>query len=159
YSLTVTPEQQFVNWQQDPHGNWIARYVFGERATELAVTVDLIADVSVFDPFDFFVEPYAATFPFDYPDELKRDLAAYREIEPAGAALASFLAAFERTPRGTVEVLVELNRRIASAIRYVVRMEPGVQTPDETLEAGSGSCRDSAWLLVQVLRRLGMPAR
>jgi uncharacterized protein (DUF2126 family) len=158
YALKVTPEH-YVHWQQDPHGNWIARCVFNEKTVEFIVAVDLLAEISVVNPFDFFVEPYAETFPFSYPDELRRELAAYLELEPCGAPLSSFVAASERQTGGTVQFLVELNRRLQEKVRYVVRMEPGVQSPDETLEAGSGSCRDSAWLLVQVLRRLGMPAR
>jgi uncharacterized protein (DUF2126 family)/transglutaminase-like putative cysteine protease len=158
YSLTVMPEH-YVHWQQDPHGNWIARYVFGEPASEFTVTVDLLAQISVVNPFDFFFEPYAETFPFEYADDLRRDLAAYLGPELCGAPLSSFVAAIGRETRNTLEFLVDLNRRLFGKIRYVARMEPGVQTPDETLEAGSGSCRDTAWLLVQVLRHLGMPAR
>src|SRR5262245_9453119 len=158
YSLTVTPAQHHVNWQQDPHGNAIARYVFNERATEFTVTVDLLADMSVVNPFDFFVEPYAEKFPFEYPDELRRELAACREPDPCGAPLLSFMATIERR-NNTVQFLVDLNRRVQREVSYVARMEAGVQTPEETLEAGTGSCRDSAWLLVQVLRRLGLPAR
>ena len=159
YALKVTPEQHFVNWQQDPHGNWMARYVFNEPTTEFTVAVDLLADIAVVNPFDFFVEPYAENVPFDFPNELRRELSPYLEPEPCGARLSSFVATIGRQPRSTVEFLVDLNHRLQGEIRYVVRMESGVQTPDETLEAGSGSCRDTAWLLVQVLRHLDMPAR
>lgn len=159
YSLTVTPAQHHVNWQQDPHGNWVARYTFSERTTEFTVAVDLQADLAVINPFDFFVEPYAATFPFTLPDELAAELAAYLEPEPAGPRLAAFLADIPRAPQSTVQFLVDLNQRLQCTVRYVVRMEAGVQTPEETLESGVGSCRDSGWLLVQALRHLGLPAR
>jgi uncharacterized protein (DUF2126 family) len=159
YSLKVTPAQHFVNWQQDPHGNWLARFVFPEKATEFSVTVDLLADITVFNPFDFFVEPYGETFPFAYPDELRQELMAYVEPEPAGPLLAKWLATVSREPQNTVNFLVALNQQLARDIRYVIRMEHGVQTPEETLEAASGSCRDSAWLLVQILRNLGLAAR
>jgi transglutaminase-like putative cysteine protease len=159
YSLNVTPAEHFVNWQQDPHGNWIARFVFPERTSEFSITVDLLADLEVVNPFDFFVEPDADTFPFAYAGELKEELAAYLEPEPAGPALRARLAAIPRGRSKTVDFLVELNQRLQREIRYVIRMEPGVQTPEETLQAASGSCRDSAWLLVQILRHLGMPAR
>jgi uncharacterized protein (DUF2126 family) len=159
YSLKVTPAEHFVNWQQDPHGNWLARYVFPEKATEFTVTVDLLADLTVINPFDFFVEPWADSFPFDYPPGLRQELSAYLDAEPVGPRLAEFLAALPRTAPNTVNFLVDLNLRVHQAIRYVVRMETGVQTPEETLELASGSCRDSAWLLVQVLRQLGLPAR
>lgn len=159
YSLKVVPAEHFVNWQQDPHGNWIARHVFPGTTTEFRIEVDLIADMAVWNPFDFFVEPYAETFPFAYGDALRDDLAAYVVPEPAAPELEAWLRGIDRGPRNTVEFLVELNRRLHETVRYVIRMEPGVQTPQHTLALGSGSCRDSGWLLVQVLRHLGFAAR
>ena len=159
YSLKVTPAEHFVNWQQDPHGNWLARYVFPEKANEFTVVVDFIADLEVVNPFDFFIEPYAEYAPFEYPPELRRELAAYLEPDPAGPQLKNFLSALPRDRRRTIDLLVDLNQRLQNKIRYVIRMEAGVQDPEETLEGASGSCRDTAWLLVQVLRHLGMPAR
>ncbi len=159
YSLKVTPENHFVNWQQDPHGNWIARFVFPETTTEFSITVDLLAEIAVFNPFDFFVEPQAEAFPFAYADEQRRDLAAYLEPEPAGPLLQSYLDTIPKSADRTVEHLVELNARLHQHIRYVVRMEAGVQTPEETLAVRSGSCRDTGWLLVQILRHLGLAAR
>jgi uncharacterized protein (DUF2126 family)/transglutaminase-like putative cysteine protease len=159
YSLTVTPTQHFVNWQQDPHGNWLARFVFPEKTTEFSVTVDLTADLEVINPFDFFIEPYAEKWPFKFEPDLYEDLLAFIGPEPAGPRLKEFVCSISREPRRTVDFLVELNQRLQQMIKYVVRMEPGVQTPEETLTLGSGSCRDSGWLLVQVLRHLGLPAR
>ena len=159
YSLKVTPPQHFVNWQQDPNGNKIARFVFPERTLELAVEVDLVADLEVFNPFDFFVEPSAERFPFSYSPELKSELAPCLETEPVGPRLAALLTSLSREPGNTVDFLVELNQRLQHEIRYVIRMEHGVQTVEETLTAGCGSCRDTAWLLVQVLRQLGLAAR
>ena len=159
YSLKVTPRLHFVNWQQDPVGNWLARFVFPERTTEFSITVDLIADMSVINPFDFFIEPAAIEYPFVYAAEFNEELAPYLNCETTGRRLSNFLASVDRTPRPTVDFLVGLNQRLQREIRYVVRMEPGVQTPDETLEKASGSCRDSAWLLVQILRHLGLAAR
>ncbi len=159
YSLKVSPAEHFVNWQQDPHGNWLARFVFPEKTTEFKIEVDLTAELAVYNPFDFFVEPYADTFPFTYDSELKSELAPYLEAEPMGRKLASLLAAIDKSPLRTVDFLVALNSSLLQRVRYVVRMEPGVQTPEETLDLASGSCRDSAWLLVQILRRLGLAAR
>jgi uncharacterized protein (DUF2126 family) len=158
YTLKVLPAGHFINWQQDPHGNWIARVVFPEKVTEFSFAVDIVAGMQVANPFDFFVESYAEVFPFTYPDALRSDLAAYFDPEPAGRELHAFLGALQRGPR-TVDLLVALNQEIQRRIRYITRMEPGVQTPDETLTLGSGSCRDMAWLFVQILRHLGMPAR
>jgi uncharacterized protein (DUF2126 family) len=159
YSLTVTPAQHFVNWQQDPHGNWLARFVFPGKATEFSVTVDLLADLEVINPFDFFIEPYAAKWPFTFAAELREDLAAYVAPEPAGPLLQALIATVSREPRNTTDFLVALNQRLHAMVRYIVRLETGVQTPEETLASGSGSCRDTAWLLVQLLRHIGLPAR
>jgi uncharacterized protein (DUF2126 family)/transglutaminase-like putative cysteine protease len=159
YSLVVTPAQHFVNWQQDPHGNWLARYVFPEKTSELSITVDLTADMEVINPFDFFIEPYAERWPFKFPPEQHEDLAAFIEPEPAGPLLTEFVRSISREPRNTVDFLVALNQRLQQLIRYLVRMEPGVQATEETLASGAGSCRDTAWLLVQILRHIGLPAR
>jgi uncharacterized protein (DUF2126 family)/transglutaminase-like putative cysteine protease len=159
YSLHVTPTVHFVNWQQDPHGNWLARFVFPEKTSEFSITVDLIADMEVINPFDFFVEPSAENWPFTYPPDLREDLAAYVEPEPAGPLLTALIGSISREPRNTVTFLVALNQRLQQMIRYLIRMEPGVQTPEETLSSRAGSCRDTAWLMVQLLRHLGLPAR
>jgi transglutaminase-like putative cysteine protease len=159
YSLKVMPAQHFVNWQQDPNGNWLARFVFPETTREFAITVDLVADMAVINPFDFFVEPFAETFPFAYPAEFAEELAPYLDAEPAGARLSAFLASIPRECKSTVDFLVGLNQRLQHEIHYLVRMETGVQAPEQTLALSAGSCRDSAWLQVQILRHLGLAAR
>ncbi len=159
YSLKITPENHFINWQQDPNGNWLARLVFPERTTEFSVTVDLTAEMTVINPFDFFVEPYAETLPFTYGDDVAGDLAAYRHVDDDGPLLQAAVDALKPDGQGTVDFLVGLNAELQQRTQYLVRMEPGVQTPDETLALGSGSCRDSAWLLVQMMRKLGLAAR
>ena len=146
HSLKVSPAGHFVNHQQDPYGNWLARFVFPEPVRELKIEVDLVADMSVYNPFDFFVEDSAEHWPFDYPEELRDDLVIYRTPEPEGPRLAKFIGSIDFTQTRTVDFLVGLNARIANEVNYTIRMEPGVQTPDETLEKASGSCRDSAWL-------------
>ncbi len=159
YSLKVEPGDHFVNWQQDPQGNWLARYVFPEKTTEYKITVDLLAEMAIVNPFDFFVESAAETLPFAYADELKTDLGPFLETEPPGPLLSAFLSEFRPNADRTIDFLVALNARINREISYLIRMEPGVQTPEESLKLGSGSCRDSAWLLVHVLRNLGLAAR
>jgi uncharacterized protein (DUF2126 family) len=159
YSLKVRPEQHFINWQQDPHGNWLARFVFPEKATEFSIEVDLTAAMSVINPFDFFVESYAETFPFTYPDDLSADLATYLAPDPAGPLVSDFIASLPKGEQKTIPFLVDLNHRLQQKVRYLIRMEAGVQEPEETLSLASGSCRDSAWLLVQIARQLGLAAR
>ncbi len=159
HSLKVTPAKHFVNHQQDPYGNWQSRFVFPESVKEFKIEVDLVADMTVYNPFDFFVEESAEHWPFDYPEELRDDLSIYRNAAPAGPLLTELLASISREKAHTVTFLVALNQQISEAIEYLIRMEPGVQSAAETLAARSGSCRDSSWLLVQILRNLGFAAR
>ncbi len=167
YSLTVEPAGHFINWQQDAFGNFLARLVFPDRARTLTITVGLIADLKVINPFDFFIEDYAETFGFEYPKALLEDLKPYlRPVDEAdegsgpGELVKAWVSNFTVPPgTRTIDYLVALNRAVNADVGYSVRMEPGVQTPDVTLRTGIGSCRDSAWLLVSVLRQLGLAAR
>ncbi|MEZ6057395.1 MAG: transglutaminase family protein [Planctomycetaceae bacterium] len=159
YSLNIEPEEHYINWQQDPHANYQARLVFEKKTRKFRVAVDLIADMTVINPFDFFVEDAAETFPFSYDPDLAATLKPFMEKIPPTAAFKKYLKGIDLTPRRTVMFVVELNAKLQKDIGYVIRMEPGVQTPDETLTSGLGSCRDSAWLAVQVLRHLGLAAR
>ncbi|HEX4251305.1 MAG TPA: transglutaminase family protein [Pseudonocardia sp.] len=162
YSLRVEPETHFLNWQQDPFGNYLARLVFPEPTRELKITVDLVADLTVINPFDFFVDSSAERFPFQYDPELARDLAPYLIGEEPGPLLTEWLAELGTTPAEGMPVndfLVGINQRLQGDIEYLTRMEVGVQTPEETLARRLGSCRDSAWLLVTILRKLGLAAR
>jgi uncharacterized protein (DUF2126 family) len=159
YSLRVEPTEHFVNWQQDPFANHLARLVFPEKTTEFKVTVDLVAEMAVYNPFDFFLEPEAEQFPFRYEPELAHDLAPYLVKGPATPRFEAFLATIPRATTRTIDFLVALNQRLQRDVRYLIRMEPGVQTPETTLETAAGSCRDTGWLLVQTLRHLGLAAR
>jgi uncharacterized protein (DUF2126 family) len=159
YTLRVEPEEHFVNWQQDPQSNYLARLTFPERTRELCLTVDLVAEMAVFNPFDFFLEPYAQQFPFAYEPGEQRELAPYLARLPSTRLFSGYLDSILRQSRSVVDFLVELNMRLSRDVRYLIRMQPGVQTPEETLEKAAGSCRDSAWLLVQLLRHLGLAAR
>jgi uncharacterized protein (DUF2126 family)/transglutaminase-like putative cysteine protease len=159
YSLKITPAQHFINWQQDPQGNHLARLVFPEKTDLFEVTVDLVADMSVINPFDFFLEPSAENWPFAYDASLAEEIAPFRKLEPLGPQLSAWLAKVDRKKQRTIDFVVGLNARLQQEIGYIVRMEPGVQTCEETLTRAKGSCRDTGWLLVMILRHLGFAAR
>lgn len=168
YALNVSPAEHFVNWQQDPFGNWQARLVFPEKVSELDVDVTLVADLMVVNPFDFFVEEYAETYPFAYEPQLAADLAPYlRPVDegdgdgpgPVVRAWRDALPEPDADGVPLVQFLADLNAAVHRDVAYTVRLEPGVQTPDETLTRAIGSCRDSAWLLVSLLRQHGLAAR
>ncbi len=159
YSLRVEPGDHFINWQQDPFGNYLARLVFPNPASWLSVEVELIADMTVINPFDFFLDDYAEKRGFAYGERLSRDLTPYLEVVEDGPRLRDWVAARRDLPERTIDFLVSLNRQLREDVDYAIRMEPGVQDSDETLARGIGSCRDSAWLLVQVLRHFGLAAR
>ncbi len=159
YSLKIEPSEHFVNWQQDPHANYVARFVFPKQSTSLKIEVDLVCDMTVVNPFDFFVEEQAERFPFEYDPQLARDLRPFLEQMPAEQHFTKLLSRIDRASQGITNFLVDLNLMLQREIQYLIRMEPGVQTPEETLVKRSGSCRDSAWLFVQLLRHLGLAAR
>lgn len=159
YSLTVEPERHFCNWQQDPHGNRLARLVFPKSSDHLIIEVDLVAHLVTVNPFDFFLDDGVERWGFAYTRAQSDNLRLYLRRQAAGPRLRTYLAGLPLREEGTVDRLVAINRAIQQDIAYLVRMEPGVQTCEQTLGLRSGSCRDSAWLLVQVLRHLGLAAR
>jgi uncharacterized protein (DUF2126 family)/transglutaminase-like putative cysteine protease len=160
YNLSITPAKHFLNWQQDPQGNWLARLVFPEPTAVFTVQVDLVADMTVINPFDFFLDESAKQWPFAYEPEVALTLRPFLEVSAGEQPLlARWVAGVARQATPTADFLVRLNQRLMQEIRYLIRQEPGVQTPEETLGKACGSCRDSAWLLVQILRRLGIAAR
>ncbi len=204
YSQKITGGEHFINWHQDPFSNWNARLVFPDPMKELCVEVEIVAEMAVYNPFDFFLEDSASHFPFAYDASLKQDLtpflepiaftpklkayfdAAKNEIlgKPEALPHASTSASLHRTDihhegghlpavasgsvispgesvtaLRTIDFLVALNQRLQQDIKYLIRLEPGVQSPEETLTKLSGSCRDSSWLLVQMLRHFGLAAR
>ena len=159
YSQRVTPAGHYINWQQDPQSNYIARLTFPEPVRELSVEIDVVAEMAVYDPFDFFLEPAAEFFPFSYEDWQGHELQPYLLTEPLTSRLAEYVGSVDRSRRRTIDALVDINRQLQQDIGYVIRLDPGVQTVEQTLERASGSCRDTTWLLVQLLRHLGIAAR
>jgi transglutaminase-like putative cysteine protease len=157
--MRVEPSDHFCNWQQDPQGNFLARLVFPKPTTKFSVRVDLVADMTVINPFDFFLEEYAEEFPFTYEPWLLKELTPFFQVEHPGPKLSAWLAEVPRKKTKTIDILVALNQRLQQEIKYTIRLEPGVQTPEETLQKKTGSCRDSAWLLVNICRHLGLAAR
>ena len=159
YSLKIKPDGHFLNWQQDPFGNYLARLVFPEKTKEFCVDVEIIADMITINPFDFFVEDSAKDFPFEYKEDLKKELKPYLKIEEKNKILKDFINSIDKKPKPIIDFLVEINQKINQYLNYTVRLEVGVQTCKTTLEKKLGSCRDFAWLFVQVLRHLGLAAR
>ncbi len=159
YSLRVGPETPFLNWQQDALGNYQARVMFSGKTDTFRVEVDLIAEMSVQNPFDFFLEPAAERLPFNYSEDTLLELAPYRVLDSQGASVVDYLEPWLHRSAPTVDFLVDLNQAVARDVSYIIRLEPGVQSPEETLASGKGSCRDSAWLMVHLLRHLGLAAR
>ncbi|MEJ2180946.1 MAG: transglutaminase family protein, partial [Gammaproteobacteria bacterium] len=159
YSLKIEPSDHFINWQQDPFGNFLARIVFPEKVKKLSIEVDLIADMTVINPFDFFVEEYAKNYPFEYEEQLKKELIPYMELKESGPLLRDWVGQVDRSEKSINDFLVDLNKDLQKQLFYRIRMEPGIQSCEKTLESASGSCRDSGWLLVQILRHLGLAAR
>ena len=159
YSLKISPAKHFINWQQDPFGNFLARIVFPDKVKDFKITIDLVTDIRVFNPFDFFLETEAQHFPFTYSPDLREQLGPYLEVKETPPELLKWLGKINRDKTGLVDFLVALNQRLSQDLRYLVRLEPGVQSCEETLRLGSGSCRDMAWLLCQILRHLGLASR
>ena len=159
YSLKIEPRDHFINWQQDPQSNYLARIVFPKPVHHFSVEVDLIAEISAINPFDFFLEPYAERWPFHYADDLRRELAPCLVAQPAGPKLQAYLKEIDSTPKRCQDFLVALNQQLQRAIAYIIRLEPGIQSCEETLTLKKGSCRDTAWLLVEILRNIGLAAR
>ena len=157
YSLKVEPAEHFLNWLQDPQGNYLARVVVPEKTDRFKVTVDLVADMAVINPFDFFVEPEAEHYPFEYAPDLKHDLTPYLKADPVGPLLQKWLAEVPRGKHQIVDFLVMLNQRLQAMIGYIVRLEPGIQTVEQTLGLCKGSCRDTGWVLVQICAASAWP--
>ncbi|MFT7030553.1 MAG: hypothetical protein ACJA2C_001951, partial [Marinoscillum sp.] len=162
YSLNIKPENHFINWQQDPFGNYMARVIFPEKVKFFEIDVEVIADMVVINPFDFFIEEYAEAFPFAYPEELAKQLGPYLAITDNDPLLMDLVAQAKDLLKGdikTVDALVAINQLVNRLLAYNIRMEPGVQSCHETLTIKSGSCRDFSWLLVMLFRHLGLAAR
>ncbi|MCK8495503.1 MULTISPECIES: transglutaminase family protein [Spirosoma] len=160
YSLTIQPANHVLHWQQDPFGNFIARVDFLEKVTRLSIQVQLTANLQSINSFDFLIDEYALFFPFEYTDSLQHDLAPYRGATEHGAYLTQWIGQISHQSRQeTVSFLINLTQQVCQAIIYQVRLQPGVQAADETLRRSTGSCRDCAWLLVQLVRKLGLAAR
>jgi transglutaminase-like putative cysteine protease len=159
YSLTVTPSNHVLHWQQDPFGNFLARVDFNGPTDALSVDVKIVATLIPVNPFDFFLDASAARYPFTYEPSLKKDLFSYLEVADNSPRLFQWLQKIDRSPKGIIDFLVGVNGAVNRDVSYTVRLEEGVQSCEETLGRRSGSCRDSAWLLVQGLRHLGLAAR
>ncbi len=160
YSLKIEPENHFINWMQDPFGNYQARIVFPEKVKKFSVDVEVIADLVAVNPFDFFLEEDSEKFPFEYDEQLKKELLPYLEITESDRQLMDLLESCQQyKDQQTVDFLVSVNQHIYDLLKYTIRMEPGVQSAEVTLKKKLGSCRDFAWLFCQLLRHMGLATR
>ncbi len=160
YSMNISPGDHFINWMQDPFGNYQARIAFTDLVKEFVVDVEVLADMVTINPFDFFLDEYAEKFPFVYDDMLSKELKPYLEESESGKLLDElYLECRQYEGKNTVDFLVAVNQHVYGKLNYTIRMEPGVQSPEDTLEKELGSCRDFAWLLVHLLRKFGLAAR
>ena len=159
YNQTVLPGDHWINWQQDPFSNYLSRLNFQETTDHFSIVVDLVAEMITINPFDFFLEEYARQYPFTYSSEVRKDLGPFLQKTRVGSKFTAYLSRISRKPENTIDFLVRVNQDLQKAISYNIRMEPNVQSCEETLTKLSGSCRDSSWLLVNILRHLGLAAR
>lgn len=159
WALKVGPQKHFINSLQDPYGNFLTRILFPERTDHFSLEVNLTADLTVFNPFDFFLEPECETWPMAWSDMQRQSWTPWLKKAEHGPLFSRFLKAIPTARTQTIPFLVDVNQRIAQAVSYRIRLEPNIQTPEETLRLASGSCRDSALLLVELLRHLDLPAR
>jgi uncharacterized protein (DUF2126 family)/transglutaminase-like putative cysteine protease len=159
YALELAPADHILKWQFDPLGNHLARVIFPSKTSELIVDVRLVADMTPINPFAFFLDPGFETFPFQYSAELAQNLEPYRFLEQVGPRLKAFLNEIPAAAQNTVTFVGSVTARVRDRVGYVTRLEHGVQGCEQTLEEGTGSCRDSAWLLVNVFRSFGFAAR
>lgn len=159
YSLNVLPEDHFINWQQDPQNNYVARLLMNEPTECFEIEVDLVAELKPINPFDYFLEKYAEHYPFEYPSVLKRELRPFFHKQRMGPLFQGFLETIDVSKKQTNDFLAEVNQKVNQHLNYSLRMDPGIYTPERTLKEGTGSCRDFAWLLVHLFRRLGLAAR
>ncbi|MDF7798315.1 transglutaminase family protein [Pontiellaceae bacterium B1224] len=159
YSLQIEPEDHFLNWQQDPQNNYLARLLVNEPTRMFSMEVDLVADLKPINPFDFFLEEDAETYPFEYNYKLRRELRSYFAKQRLTPRFQEFLESIDLTEIRSIEFLAMVNEKVNASLEYTLRMDPGIYTPERTLKEGKGSCRDFAWLLVNLFRRLGLAAR
>ncbi|WP_207421146.1 transglutaminase family protein [Desertivirga brevis] len=159
YKLSCQPQPKSIHWLQDAFGNSLARIIFPGSLNSLTINISFNIEPKDFDPFDFYLEDYAMTFPFNYEPETRKALCAYFEIADSGPFLKLFLEGLNLKDISTVNFLVQTNKSVFQNIAYTEREEAGVQTCEDSLSGKTGSCRDVAWLLVQVFRHLNIAAR
>lgn len=159
YALTLEPANHILKWQFDPLGNHLARVIFPDKLIDFVVDVTLVADMSPINPFSFFLDPGFETYPFEYPAEMAQSLEPYRKVTPEGPLLKALLDEVPVAAQNTIGFVGDLTARVRDRVAYTTRLEHGVQSCEQTLRQRSGSCRDSAWLLVQVFRSFGLAAR
>ncbi|MGI9212205.1 MAG: transglutaminase family protein, partial [Methylococcaceae bacterium] len=170
YTIKVTSEPHFLNWVRDPFENYIARLDLPEPVASLGLTVELLADLTPINPFDFLTEPEAAHYPFDYSEQTRKELAPYLNMPPPGSRLTAWLKRLDRSPGYIVEVLSRINKTVHEQVKRLgldwSPAFPGMESStvggialEEVLISGGFSPWQAAWLLTLTCRHLGLAAR
>ncbi|MFT8550349.1 MAG: transglutaminase family protein [Acetobacter okinawensis] len=151
YGLHISPKGSQLRWERDSCGNDVACVGFSDRLTHFDIEVSLVADMTVYDPL-------LQTSSDDACEDLP--LAHYLNQADCAPEVMDFLADCPKSAgEDALEDMMALNEAIASRVAYQRRLEPGIWSPEQTLRNGSGSCRDSAWLFVNMARCRGYAAR
>jgi transglutaminase-like putative cysteine protease len=159
--LVITPQPAHLRWLHDPFDNSVAIATFDGTTTELRFESTVTLEHFETTLPDYPLEDYARFYPFRYSDEdfpnLVRPLAPHYPSEEVSEWALQFLDPSETS--GTMKLLRAMTRGIGKQFAYGRRVEKGVQTPEQTLAKGTGSCRDFAVLMMEGCRSLGIAAR
>ena len=159
YSLRVEPGAHFINWLRDPYENHLARLDLPQPTSHLTLTVEVILELAVSDPFDFLVESFASSAPFEYPEQLRKELTPYLAPGASGPRFAAWLAQLDRRPRYVIEFLDTINRAVQERIAVEATVRAGAIDVEALLASSRGAPWELAWLLTLSLRGVGLAAR
>lgn len=159
YSLNIAPKYHNIYWYQDIYGNFIGKLNMFEKTDYLSLEINFLAEIKSINPFNFLVDSHIEKYPFYYTKQEKKELSSFLEIDESSNLLINWVNKNVYNNIYITDFLVSLNQQLASEIKYITRLEEGIQTCEETLRTKKGSCRDTTVLLIQILRHYGLAAR